>query len=354
MGTGWMSRMTMTCPSCAEANTSSVLFCVFCGQYLGWDEDSNVSRSTESSGPVGPQPAVAEEPFVRQTATDSTTPHVEERDEQPVVPTRSVASTSCPACGRTNDSTHRFCAKCGHQFNFIPASSQPIQPRWGWRSWWARLRDPHDRASRRAYRRALPAVYRWRRVLIALLVGALIVAAGYVTDANPGAWARDRWSDIFYRNRLVEVLPNSVSIEPANATAKGSPDMLVDNDADAWSMKWTKDTEGCRTPGTGVITLTIEPAVRVRQIIVYPGLQNLKARGKEFRPRSMGVAYGEGDPCASEARHELQDKVGEQTIEVDSKHPVTAVHFVVLTARSDSPKAKRLSITEIRVLTRLR
>ena len=115
--------------------------------------------------------------------------------------------------------------------------------------WWDRFWDSGDRAARRSYRRSLPPLYRWRRVLIGLLVLASVIGAVVLTNGSPRAWARDRWSDVFYRDRLQEVWVSEVFIEPADATVNGAPQMLVDNDADAWTMKWTAGPMGLSGAG---------------------------------------------------------------------------------------------------------
>jgi hypothetical protein len=277
--------------------------------------------------------------------------------EDHVSPRRGAGDVLCPECGRTNDSTLRFCARCGYQFGVSHEAVGPHPAPSRWRLWWTGLRDPHNRAASREYRRALPPIYRWRRVAVALLVVAGVGSGIYLTDGNPRGWARDRWSDLFYRNRLVEVLPSGVAVEPADATAKGKPAMLVDNETDAWSMRWAKGDRGCGTSRSGVITLTFEPAVRVRQILIYPGLQDLKVRNKEFRPASVGIAYGAADPCGPRAiQATLDDKVGDQAIKADSGRPVNVVRLAVLTAqqRGAAPQFERLSLTELRVLVRQR
>jgi hypothetical protein len=271
-----------------------------------------------------------------------------------VLLTRATGRAVCPECGRDSDGVRRFCARCGHQFGVRPGTDRAVRTPSRWRRWWAGLRDPHDRAARREYRRALPLVYRWRRVVVALLLLAGVVGASYVVDGDPRGWARDRWSDVFYRDRLVVVLPSGVSVEPPKATAKGKPDMLVDNDGDAWTMRWREGDGGCLNPRSAVITLRFEPAVRVRQILIYPGLQEAKSRAEEFQPAAIGIGFDAQDPCAEANRRSLEDEVGPQSIGADSDRPVTTVRVVVLAAhpRADAPKAQRLSITDLQVLIR--
>jgi hypothetical protein len=237
-----------------------------------------------------------------------------------------------------------------------PGVPAPAPPKSGWRLWWDRFWDSGDRAARRSYRRSLPALYRWRRVLVGLLVLASVIGAVVLTNGSPTAWARDRWSDVFYRDRLQEVWVSEVFIEPADATADGAPQMLVDNDSDAWTMTWTAETAGigCRAPGTGVIVLTF-PARRIRQIDLYAGLQDPQTRAQEFIPQRIGVAFGDADPCLAEPQR-LENEPTKQSITVDSGVAVTTLRIAVHGAFAPvaEPVSERLSFTDIKVLARVK
>ena len=153
----------------------------------------------------------------------------------------------------------------------MPVASQPQST--GLPGWWRRRRDRQDRAARRAYRHSLPALYRWRRVIIGLVVAALAVVGVVVSRQNPVRWASERFYD--FRNATAPV-PNIVPrVEPAEATTEGSdPVRLVDGDVAAWTMTWAPVQQGSdcdAAAGTAAIVLAIPPST-IRKLHITAGL----------------------------------------------------------------------------------
>ena len=75
---------------------------------------------------------------------------------------------SCPSCGTINPDTRRFCSHCGYAFFY-----GGLDPYAGYYTSPA-SQAAQDRAARKAYRRSLPPLYRWRRVIIGVAVAALL------------------------------------------------------------------------------------------------------------------------------------------------------------------------------------
>ena len=93
---------------------------------------------------------------------------------------RSPGVALCPTCERPVDEGRRFCGHCGTQFIGPGAGGAPLtRPVTKRDTWWTRLWNRKDRGARRAFRRSLPPLYRWRRVIITVL--ALLLIGGGLT-----------------------------------------------------------------------------------------------------------------------------------------------------------------------------
>jgi hypothetical protein len=255
-----------------------------------------------------------------------------------------------------NDPQLRFCGKCGLVLIADQAgvpgggAARQAQPK----GWWQRLWDGHDRAARRAYRRSLPPLYRWRRVLIAILILGLGVGGLYALGRHPLRWVIERWYDL--RGTTVVVEGVQPKINPPKATAQGSdPAALTDGLKASWAMNWNPKQEGAScggAPGTGTIVLTIPAATRVREIDIAAGLpEDDPARLLQFRPKLIGISFDDGD-CRN---FSLTDVPGPQPIKVDSGVAVQTISIGVDTtfpAPADGQAV--LSITEVIVKSRPR
>ena len=352
----------MICEACGESNRPGTEFCAYCGSYLAWDP-SAPDKSMVRPAPAGTAPAPAPSTPVSTPPpapiAPATPPPVV--SQQPVARAPAVAAAAaeagspCPACGRVNPPGRRFCARCGHQLTSgavpaAPTSPAPVAAR-GFQAWWARRFDNRDRAARREYRRSLPALYRWRRVLIGFgLIGGLVAGLA-VAGRNPVGFVVDGYHDV--RGTTVAVPVTDTAVEPPDATAaKSDPAALTDRTEAAWAMRWepTAEDASCGgAPGTGVIVLSIAPT-RIRAISVQAGLLATNGRRPlQARPLALGVVL-DGGPCQ---RLDLADLADEQKLELDSKVPVSEVRIGVDTAapaREDGEPV--LSITEITIRAR--
>lgn len=377
--------MEVICEACGVANRPGTEFCLFCGAYLAWDRSVLIPprgpaqppaarppaspASGPASDPYTPAPPATPPALVGQpTPLDPSRPGVAapapplppappegpRQDQAPartaVWPTTAAgpsiaAGGSCPSCGRVNDPSLRFCAKCGQVLS-NPVASQPSGVRRG-ESAWSRVSASRDRAARRAYRRSLPPLYRWRRVLIGILVVALGLGGMRAVGRHPVRWAVEHYYDL--RKTTVIVGGVQASVDPPDASVPNSnPAALTDLSVAAWTMTWTPAEQGTTcggAPGTGVIALTLPPT-RIRQINLQAGLLATDAnRPLEFRPQSLGVSF-DGGPCHNLP---LADKPDWQDLTVDSGVQVRTVRIGVDTAyaaRADGGQP-RLSITEI-------
>jgi hypothetical protein len=355
------------CESCGAANPPGVEFCMFCGTYLEWSKSVVDTRTSPAvrpqegapteprptaARPPGPPGAADEEPVVIPSLRTSA-PVLEASPAVGAAPPRPTFTTAaptpeastCPACGRRNDPGLHFCARCGQALGAEPAAAQTQGTAW------SRMMEDRDRQARRAYRRSLPPLYRWRRVVIGVLVPLLVLGGLVAVGRHPVRWVQDRWWDL--RGATVAVSGISATTSPANASAAGAdPASLVDGTEQAWSEPWNPQTEGdsCGgAPGTGTVVLTFPPT-RVREVDVNAGLAASNAkRPLEFRPQAVGVRFDSG-PCR---RFTLVDSPDLQRLQVDSQVPVTSVSIGVDTtypARSDGARA--LSLTEVGLRSR--
>ena len=378
----------MICEDCGESNKAGAQFCLFCGAYLEWQEPDDaganevtqqlpstaaapvpVAKPPVAAPPAAAPPAVAAAPAARQEprpAPPVQPPSQATRPDRPVHQPTPVDLTpdeplisqpaagrprSCPRCGRPVDAKRRFCGHCGEQFVKPGAAAPVTRPTQKRDTWWSRLWDSKDRAARLAYRRSLPPLYRWRRVIISVLALALIGGGLTVIGRFPKAFFMARYYDL--RKTLVVVPGVQAEIIPPDASAADStPDALVDGTAKSWKMAWTPTTQGSPCGAqqtTPVIQLSFAPT-RIRVIDMRAGLlQKDTGRQFQFRPKTIWVAYA--DHCEDVT---LQD-VERQPITLDTKNPVDSIRIGVQTAYApDPPEGAQqvLAFTEITLKSR--
>lgn len=363
----------MICGDCGETNKPGTEFCLFCGAYLGWQPQENPAGADDVTEvqPVQP-PAPAQVPPVRATqAAPPAAPVLAQpvRPPQPAQPestarpepARSTPQQSpvtsvmapvpppppsgCPTCGRAIDPARRFCGHCGEQLIW-PGTSAPVTRPTQRSTWWTRLWDSKDRVARRSYRRSLPPLYRWRRVIIAVLALGLVAGGLAVVGPSPRTFVKARLQDV--RNDLDDMKGVTAEVIPSEASAPGStPDALTDLSEKAWQMPWTSSTQGSpcgETPTTAVIQLSFS-RTRIREIDLWAGsLKKDPNRDLQFRPKSIWIAYA--NTCVSKDLEDLE----RQTVIVDTKVAVDSLRIGVLTAYPPTQPAgmqEVLGFTEI-------
>ena len=248
---------------------------------------------------------------------------------------------TCPTCGRVNPGTRRFCSRCGYGF----VSFEAPDPYAMSGSWGAASEAAQDRAARREYRRSLPPLYRWRRVIIGGLVLFLAIVGGVAVRRDPVGIVQGAWYSL--QGQYLKVSPVQARVEPAEATApKSDPAALVDGSVVEWTMNWAPSQESACGPaaGTGVIVLNF-PATRIRQLQIYPGLDVGKratepaaaAQGAGPQLRHRSVSADHPDQPARPTGHQG----GQQ----EAGHPAPDRHRLGLSGRR-TPQPF-ISITEV-------
>ncbi len=199
----------------------------------------------------------------------------------------------------------------------MPRGEQPV-------SWWKRLLRTDDRKARRAYRRSLPPLYRWRRVAI---VCALVIAVTFgfaIVGKDPAAWAQQRWYDV--NGTLVQVAGVEAKASPEGSDLDGFPaQALVDADpGTAWATTWraTKADIPCGGTPSGQVKVTF-PETRLRELRIRPGLKDPSARSLQQQPEALDLTLPDGT-CH---RLLLTQLAKEQEFDFDSEEPVE--HVVV-------------------------
>lgn len=378
----------MICGDCGETSKPGTEFCPFCGGYLGWQQEptgadavtevllspptgqtegsARVSepRTSPTNQPRTPAPAAPAPPAApeRVRPAPASAPAGVAGPTAVVAPPPVAATTvtreapaatppsGCPTCGRPLEQGRRFCGHCGEQL-ILPGAAAPVTKPTRRTTWWTRLWDSRDRVARRAYRRSLPPLYRWRRVIIAVLALGLVGGGLSVIGRSPKTFALARYYDV--RNTLVPVPSVTATIIPPGASAPDAvPEALVDGTAKAWQTPWTAATQGApcnATPTTAVIQLSF-PRTRIRGVDLRAGLlANNPNRLLQFRPQKIWIAYA--DQCAD---HDLTD-VEQQKVAVDTGQPVDSLRIAVQTAFApDQPTGGQelLSLTEVTLLAR--
>lgn len=354
-----MSAIDLICEACGESNPPGTQFCRNCNEFLAWDS-GNAQRQPSAAHPGPPsgtaaaatvplQPVEQTVPLVEQTVPDRAPILQGTVDQGPGGPDHAYqgpvpeppADITCPYCATVNPPTRRYCAHCGYSF----VAEYGTDPSVDWSGWTPQALAARDREARKAYRRSLPPLYRWRRVIIGIVVFALFVGVGALLRSNPVALARDGW----YRltKQYVTVGGVQVQVDPATATAPASdPRSLVDGSVQEWTMAWAPAGESAcgAAPGTATVILTF-PATRIRQVLIAPGLdQSNPQRDLQPQPKLVGIDFGDGS-CTP---FTLAEGPKPSTIDLDSEIAVTQLRLGIGSAYPAGPDARPLiSLTEV-------
>ena len=366
-----MIAIDLICEACGEPNPPGTQFCRNCNEFLAWDKASVEAQpaTTTSTAPTVPGTPVATETvptsqqqtvpipavdasagdqgYVDQTYVDQTYPdqtaveqgYVDQGSTGPV-----YTELTCPTCGTVNPPTRRFCTHCGYSF----VAAHGTDPYVDWGAWTPQAMAARDREAARAYRRSLPPLYRWRRVIIAVLVFALFIGFGALLQLGPVALAQDGWHRLTKQYETVSGV--QVMVNPTTASAPDSnPQSLVDSSKQEWTMVWapTGEATACgAAPGTGTLIFTF-PATRVRQVIIWPGLDaDNPQRDLQQQPQVIGIGFPDGSCHPAK----LEPKAEPQKISVDSGAPVTQLRLGIASTTAATPEMKPLiSLTEVTI-----
>jgi hypothetical protein len=342
------------CTACGERNPAGSAFCLYCGVYLGWDEAAEERPAARQAAPE-PTSVASQHPgqtsqAQRQAATPVSEPQYEDVSARP-----KPGEVPCPQCGVPNAATLRFCSKCGKALRPSAATSQ-APTAVVTQGWWQRLRDPKDSRARRDYRRSLPPLYRWRRVIVGVGGIAAVLVVLSVVGKNPVGWVKDRLYDV--RGSLVTVDPVVFAGAPPQSVAKNY-DVLALGSApldDAWATSWVPTAltalDGCtgKAAAQGMVSVTFKDAVRVRRLDVRAGLPAANAkRPLQFRPSVLLVMY---EGRCSELQ--LKDSSDLQQLKLDTGVPVKQLLIAVGATYPARPDAAEnlTALTSIAALSR--
>nr|WP_281497225.1 zinc ribbon domain-containing protein [Ornithinimicrobium sp. F0845] len=242
----------------------------------------------------------------------------------PVATAPAVTSgRACPNCGHENGPDRRFCGHCG-QVLATGAPARGPEPRR--RGWWSRLLRSDTRLARRAYRRSLPPLYRWRRVGVTALIAAVVLGGFAVVGSDPVGWTMDRWYDV--TNRLDPVRDVGAQALPEDSViGDNDPNGLLDADpTTAWVTGWTppEGRPSCGDGRGGRVVLTF-PETRVRELHVITGVTDPSDRPLQHIPTQLHVQLPDGTcrtvdltraPELQEVPFDTERAVGRLTISI--------------------------------------
>jgi hypothetical protein len=402
-----VSNIDLICEACGEPNPPGTQFCRNCNEFLAWDKATESKPSgptTQSTVPVTPvtqqtvpssqqpttpiplpadragenettlerqyvDPGYPDQTYVDQTQVDQAFVDQGYADQtyvdqgyadqtyadqgypdQGYPDQRYVdqppAELTCPTCSTVNPGTRRYCGHCG--YSFVAASG--TDPYVDWSAWTPQAMAARDREAAREYRRSLPPLYRWRRVIIGVLVFVLFVGFGAVLQLGPTALAQNGWHRL--TKQYVAVSGVQVMVNPTTASAPDSnPQALVDSSRQEWTMAWapTGSSAACgAAPGTGTLIFTF-PATRVRQVVIWSGLDaDNPQRALQPQPQVIGIGFPDGS-CQTA---DLTQTTDPQRIAVDSGAPVTQLRLGIASTFPTTPEMKQVvSLTEVSIRT---
>jgi hypothetical protein len=347
----------LICEVCGTSNPPGTEFCTNCDSYLAWDRSAQAKPSGKPAQPTSPapNPPPKKEWTVQAPAAGSPgggyqgyydAGHNQGTYDQgasgsgqsaPTMEQPADADVSCPYCGTINPGTRRFCSHCGNQL-YDPNAYAGY-------GYWPGPNKAQDRAARKAYRRLLPPLYRWRGWIIGLVIVTLLAAAVVALGRDPVDRVTGTW--YYLRQKYEWVKPVSVRVVPAEATAAGSnPAALVDESENEWTMIWTPSGAPpmCGpAPGTGYVIFTFAPT-RIRLLQIAPGLSEKNPqRSQQPVPRVLGIFFEDGR-CH---RVPLTGDPGQQEIKIDSKKPVTQMIMTINSVTTPPNGRQLISFTEV-------
>lgn len=343
-----MITIEVICEVCGTSNSPGTEFCTNCNSYLAWDRTAVPTPSGQPAKPTqsGPNPV---QPPPQEWIAEATSAAASPASASPSqkgtaagVPTQeqpAYMEKTCPNCGTVNLGTRHFCSHCGYRFS----SSDP--DRAAYTQVPPRSQAAQDRAARRAYRRALPPLYRWRRVILVVLLVALGLTAGLKLGRDPVGIVKGGWYSL--TRQYVSVQGIHATVEPSKATVRRSnPAAVVDGTTKAWTMNWApRSTSDCAAPeGTGVVVLTLDGPARIRLIQVAPGLdKNNPQRAVQALPTLLGITFDDGkcNPV------KLTNADGQQEIFLDSVAAVNKVRISIAQASVPPDGQPQVSLTEV-------
>jgi hypothetical protein len=307
-----------TCPNCGVPVADGDEFCGNCGTYLGWDADP--------AAPVRPQATV---PAAEAQAEEAEQVHAVQPGKAlpqrpppaPAAVEPLAAATPCPHCGTPNEAGRRFCRHCGKPLT-APVAAARVP-------WWRRLRLPR--------RSGLGDSGKWLRRLVALLVLAALVVAGFV--ALPAG--RRLYQTV--RDKLATPQPVTPSGVHASAEVRGHPGSAV---VDGLSNRYWG------APAVGAsITFTFARPIRLLDVLVQTGAAPEPEKfGAQARASELEVAATSEGGTVTRLHIGLADKPGAQQTDTGISDVVSV--RVVVTAAAGLTPGRHIALAEIEFFRR--
>jgi hypothetical protein len=340
-------KIELICEVCGTSNPPGTEFCTNCNSYLAWDRTASPKPSEQPSKPTqpGPNPVQPQHEWIAQSTRGAARPASASPNQKG---TAAGAATqeqpaylekTCPNCGQVNPGTRQFCSHCGYPF----FTSDPGYA--GYSDVSPRSQASQDRAARKAYRRALPPLYRWRRVIIVVLLMALGLTAGLILGRDPVGIVKGGWYSLTGKYEWIQGV--QAAVRPPKATAaKSDPAAVVDGTENELTMHWAPSSvSDCEAPaGTGVVVLRLPAPARIRLIQIAPGLAPTNPQHDlQAVPTRVGIKF-DGGKCNPA---DLNNEGGQQEIFIDSKKPVSQVEISIARAKSSQNSQPLISLTEV-------
>jgi hypothetical protein len=305
-----------TCEACGERIVVGVQFCTSCGAYLGWREPGGTSGGAQAAPTTAaprPPPPVTPGPHPITHPITQPTPVPPVAAVAGFVPTEAVTTTvdpvrtgpRCPQCATANETSRRFCRKCGLFIGQPTATASRAQPapRQPWWRRWLPKRSATDRSARATYRKSLPLWIRLRRWIVAAVVIALVWVFLHFVGRDPLSWARQRIYAL--RGTVVAATNITAASNPSTADPKGTNAAhAIDGDPNtAWPTTFTGGTTAAGTPcartaDQTALELTSRTEITVRAINIRAGLALALNRGLFRSPTVFDLEFSDGS-CRS-------------------------------------------------------
>lgn len=287
--------------------------------------------------PARPAPArpVAAQPMPVQPAQAQ--PHHRRRvDQVPVIDTG--GAMLCPSCGAGNDTTRRFCRRCGQ-----PLIAREVERL----SWWRRLlRRLRGQPRRAGYRPSQRATIRPLTVVLTSLLGIAIIIG-----VTPMLRHRVVDGTVAGYNAIRDRMKDPVSMAPrdpaASSTASGlDATRLIDGATDTY---WAPAVPA---PAIGEwIEVKLENPRRVVSLIIYAGVSTDRPSFlTQARPHEVLVTLRTKDRGEITKTVSLADKTGQQRYSVKGSD-VVAIRLTIKSAYG-ADAGRRVALAELEVFVR--
>lgn len=311
----------IVCKSCGEHNEDGTAFCVRCGVFLEW-EGERIPDPSEPSPPDEPEevpvPVAAGAPDVAARQPEQTKKkRLAPRKPPSNVPTGSLI---CGSCAMPNESSRRFCARCGNSL----AEARVVRKA----AWWRRLFG-RERVYEPGTRKRVGTARRRTRTFVRLgVVLALIGGVGVLAGPQRQLVLRGYHSvvDLFAKP------------EPARPVSTGTTGAVKAHDAKL-AFDGAQNTYWAFPAGkpkiSPVLRATFPAPIRLVGFTLYPGVSVETSKFlAATRPEQIELAATKSDGQVVVKRFPVEDKPGEQKFEF-KESDITKVQLAVLTSRGE-------------------